>query len=97
MTDTSWSETVVTWNEQPEIDGDTVDELGEVTSSTWYEVDVTALVIPGDGTYSIAGSSSRGLASPPVEWATRTGARSPRRSPSSQTVASTGWSLTKAP
>jgi len=60
LTDTTWSETAVTWDEQPAIDGDTFDELGVVTHSTWYEIDVTALVIAGNGTYSIAATSTRG-------------------------------------
>jgi hypothetical protein len=57
MTDTTWSETSVTWNDQPEIDGGPLGILGSVTSTTWYEVDVTRLV-EGDGTYSIAGTST---------------------------------------
>ena len=56
VTDTTWSETAVTWENQPEIDGTTVGELGAVTSSTWYEVDVTGLVT-GNGTYTIVGTS----------------------------------------
>jgi acid phosphatase type 7 len=56
VTDATWSETTVTWDTQPEIDGVTVGELGEVTSSNWYEIDVTVLVT-GNGTYTIAGTS----------------------------------------
>jgi hypothetical protein len=57
VTDTTWSETAVTWDNQPAIDGPTVGELAAVTSSTWYEIDVTGLVT-GNGTYTIAGTST---------------------------------------
>jgi acid phosphatase type 7 len=57
VTDTAWSENAVTWETQPEIDGATAGELGAVTSSTWYEIDVTRLVT-GNGTYTIAGTST---------------------------------------
>jgi len=57
MTDTTWSETSVTWNDQPEIDGVALGVLGSVTLDTWYEIDVTRLV-GGNGTYSIAGTST---------------------------------------
>jgi hypothetical protein len=57
MTDTTWSETAVTWSEQPEIDRGMVAVLGPVTDSEWYELDVTSM-ISGNGVYSIAGSST---------------------------------------
>lgn len=57
MTDTTWSETTVTWNDQPEIGGETVGALGSVMRATWYEFDVTSL-ITGDGTFAIAGTST---------------------------------------
>jgi hypothetical protein len=57
VTDTTWSETAVTWDNQPDIDGAVVGTLQAVTSSTWYEIDVTALVT-GNGTYSVAGLSA---------------------------------------
>ena len=59
MTDTGWSETGVTWNNQPTIDGVTLGSLGAVAKSNWYEVDVTRLVT-GSGTFSIGGTSSSG-------------------------------------
>jgi hypothetical protein len=57
MSNTTWSETGTTWNNQPAIDGATLGSLGSVTSSTWYEVNVGAAVT-GNGTYSFAGTST---------------------------------------
>jgi hypothetical protein len=57
LTDTTWSETGTTWNNQPTIDGPTLATLGSVATSTWYEVDVTSL-ITGNGTYSVGGTST---------------------------------------
>ncbi|OKI74106.1 CBM96 family carbohydrate-binding protein [Micromonospora sp. CB01531] len=57
MTNTTWSETGVTWNNQPAIDGVTLGSLGSVARNTWYEVDVTRLVT-GNGTVSIGVTSS---------------------------------------
>ncbi|MBB5960174.1 hypothetical protein FHS29_006797 [Saccharothrix tamanrassetensis] len=57
MTDTTWSETGVTWNDQPAIDGATLGSLGSVARNAWYEVDVTSYVT-GNGTYSIGVTSS---------------------------------------
>ncbi|WP_067462138.1 CBM96 family carbohydrate-binding protein [Actinomadura macra] len=57
MTDTAWSETGVTYNNQPAINGTTLGSLGSVSRNTWYEIDVTSLVA-GNGTYSIGVTSS---------------------------------------
>jgi acid phosphatase type 7 len=57
VTDTTWSETAVTWDNQPEIDGVPVGEVGAVASSNWYEIEVTGLVT-GNGTFTIAGTST---------------------------------------
>jgi hypothetical protein len=57
VSDTTWSEAGLTWNNQPVIDGATIATLGKVTAATWVEVDVTA-AITGNGTYSIAGVST---------------------------------------
>jgi len=57
MTNTTWSETGVTWNNQPAIDGATLGSLGSVSRNTWYEIDVTAAVT-GNGTYSFAGTTA---------------------------------------
>jgi hypothetical protein len=55
--DPNWSESTLTWNLQPAIDGTIVASLGAVSSGAWFEADVTPLV-KGDGTVSIAATSS---------------------------------------
>ncbi|MEJ2852863.1 MULTISPECIES: CBM96 family carbohydrate-binding protein [unclassified Saccharothrix] len=57
MTNTTWSETGVTYNNQPAIDGATLGSLGSVSQNAWYEVDVTSYV-KGNGTFSIGVTSS---------------------------------------
>ena len=57
MTDTTWSETAVTYNSQPAIDGATLGTLGSVARNTWYTVDVTSAVT-GNGTFSFGMTSS---------------------------------------
>jgi hypothetical protein len=56
MSNTTWSETGTTWNNQPVIDGAAVGTLGKVSKSTWYEIDVTA-VVTGNGTFSFGATS----------------------------------------
>jgi acid phosphatase type 7 len=56
MTNITWSETAVTWNNQPAIDGATLGSLGSVSRNTWYEIDVTSFVT-GNGTFSIGATS----------------------------------------
>jgi hypothetical protein len=62
MSDTSWGETTVTYNNRPAIDGATLSSLGAVSIGTWYELDVTPAVT-GDGTLSLGlkTSSSDGV------------------------------------
>lgn len=57
MSNTTWSETGVTYNNQPSIDGATLGSLGSVGVNTWYEVDVTSAVT-GNGTVSFGVTSS---------------------------------------
>jgi hypothetical protein len=57
MTDTTWSETGVTWNNKPVIDGATVASLGSVANDQWVEIDVTS-VVTGNGTFSFGGTST---------------------------------------
>ncbi|MEU4552434.1 CBM96 family carbohydrate-binding protein [Micromonospora violae] len=59
MSNTTWSETGTTWNNQPAIDGATLGTIGAVSGNTWYEVDVTAAVT-GNGTYSFGATSTSG-------------------------------------
>lgn len=56
VSDTTWSETALTWNNQPAL-GTTLGNVGSVARNTWYEVDVTAAVT-GNGTFSFALSST---------------------------------------
>ncbi|SDJ04202.1 DUF7594 domain-containing protein [Nonomuraea jiangxiensis] len=57
MSNTTWSETGTTWNNQPAIDGATLGSIGAVTANAWYEIDVTSYV-KGNGTYSIGVTSA---------------------------------------
>ncbi|WP_436496079.1 CBM96 family carbohydrate-binding protein [Actinokineospora sp. HUAS TT18] len=57
MSNTTWSETGVTWNNQPAIDGATLGSLGAVSQNTWYEINVLSQ-ISGNGTFSIGVTSS---------------------------------------
>jgi parallel beta-helix repeat protein len=52
VTDNSWSEQSVTWNNAPPADTNLVASLGAVSPGNWVIVDVTPL-ITGDGTYSL--------------------------------------------
>lgn len=75
MSDTTWSETAVTWNAQPAIDGAALGTLGPVARNTWVQIDVTSQ-IAGDGTYSIGGTST---SADGVEYDSReTGATAPQ-------------------
>ncbi|MFD7977597.1 DNRLRE domain-containing protein [Streptomyces sp. NPDC059071] len=57
MSNTSWSETSVTYNNKPAIDGAVLGSLGSVARNAWYEVDVTSYV-KGNGTFSIGVTST---------------------------------------
>ncbi|HVK23634.1 MAG TPA: DNRLRE domain-containing protein [Actinokineospora sp.] len=57
LSNTTWSETGVTYNNQPAIDGATLGSLGAVSQNTWYEINVLAQ-ISGNGIYSIGVTSS---------------------------------------
>jgi hypothetical protein len=56
MTDSAWSEEMVTWETAPASDGGLIGSLGEVDAGNWYEFDVSSLVT-GDGVVSIRVSS----------------------------------------
>src|SRR5207247_571504 len=62
MSNTSWGETTVTYNNGPAIDGPVLSTLGAVSTNTWYEFDVTGAVA-GDGllTLGINTTSSDGV------------------------------------
>jgi len=53
ITNCSWSETAMTWNTQPAIDGPPLATLGAVAIGQVADFDVTS-AIPGDGVYCFA-------------------------------------------
>jgi acid phosphatase type 7 len=57
MSNTTWSETAVTWNAQPSIDGATLGSLGSVSRNTWVQISLGSF-ITGNGAYSIGVTSS---------------------------------------
>ncbi len=57
--DTSWGERSVTWQNAPAADATPIATLGPVAANTWYEVDVTPLVV-ADGTFSLRTTSTSG-------------------------------------
>jgi 3',5'-cyclic AMP phosphodiesterase CpdA len=57
MSNTAWSESLVTFRNQPAIDGALLGTVGRVVRNTWVEIDVTGQ-ITGNGTYSIGGTST---------------------------------------
>ncbi|MBI3977136.1 MAG: DNRLRE domain-containing protein, partial [Chloroflexi bacterium] len=61
VSDSGWSESTVTYNNRPTIDGPVLSTLGAVSQDQWYELDVTD-AIAGNGTVSfgIWSSSTNG-------------------------------------
>jgi hypothetical protein len=57
ITDSSWQELTVTWDNQPGIDGLAQDALGAVSVGDIVELDVTS-VVAGNGTYNFAMDSN---------------------------------------
>ena len=52
-TGNSWSETGITWNNRPARTSGATDNKGSISTNTWVEYNVTAL-LTGNGTYSFA-------------------------------------------
>src|SRR4030042_493829 len=52
LTDNSWTETGITWNNRPAPTSGVIADVGAVTASTWAEFNVTAQVT-GNGTYNL--------------------------------------------
>jgi len=73
ISDNSWQETAVTYNNYPDIDGAVLDALGEANIGDVVELDVTA-AINGNGSYSFAMDSTRDNG---VHYYSREGARPP--------------------
>ena len=57
ITDLGWSESTITWNSRPQIDGTKLSTLATVFGSEWIAFDV-GQAISGDGTYSFAINST---------------------------------------
>ncbi|MET9400716.1 DNRLRE domain-containing protein [Kitasatospora sp. NPDC002965] len=57
LSSTTWSETGLTWNNQPAVDGPVLGSIGSVSRNAWYEVDVTSYV-QGNGTFAIGVTSA---------------------------------------
>jgi hypothetical protein len=57
VADNSWAENSVTWNTAPLVSSTLLASLGPVAKDTWYEVDLSSLVIR-DGTYTIRVSTT---------------------------------------
>lgn len=58
VTDNTWAEGLVTWNNAPPGDTVVLASLGTVQTGSWYEVDITPLLLAGDGTYSLRVTSA---------------------------------------
>jgi hypothetical protein len=71
--DPAWSESEVTWNTRPDRTGGAAGDLGSISTGTWVEYDVTALV-DGNGPvgFDLASTSSDG-----TEFRTREGISKP--------------------
>ncbi|WP_436497170.1 CBM96 family carbohydrate-binding protein [Actinokineospora sp. HUAS TT18] len=74
VSNTSWSETALTWANQPAVDGAALGSLGAVQRGAWYEIDVFAAVA-GNGTISLALTSTN---SDGVDYDSRESASAPQ-------------------
>jgi len=74
VSDNSWQEETITWNNAPVAQTNLLASLGSVSANNWYEVDITSL-ITGDGTYSlrITSTSSDG-----ADYSSKEGANPPQ-------------------
>jgi fibronectin type 3 domain-containing protein len=61
VADSSWSETLMNWNNAPTIDNASIAATGPTTTGTWVTVDITPLV-SGNGTFTV-GLTSNGASS----------------------------------
>ena len=73
VSDDTWQEETVTWNNAPAADTQVLASLGAVSPNTWYEVDLTSHVT-GDGTYSLRVSDSVGGA----DYSSKEGTNDPK-------------------
>jgi hypothetical protein len=73
ITNTTWTETGITWNNAPPISGTPIATAGTVTTGTWVEFDLGTR-ITGNGTYAFAISNGNSNA---VDYASRESANDP--------------------
>ena len=73
VSDTSWQEETLTWNNAPAALTNLLASLGSVSAGNWYEIDITSL-ITGDGTYSLRISST---SSDGADYSSKEGANPP--------------------
>ena len=73
ISNTTWAETGITWNNAPAITGTAIATAGTVTTGTWIEFNLGTLVT-GNGTYTFAISNGNSNA---VDYATRESANDP--------------------
>jgi hypothetical protein len=73
ISDDSWQEETVTWNNAPAADTTLLGSLGDVNPDTWYEVNLTSH-ITADGTYSLRISDSVGGA----DYSSKEGTNAPK-------------------
>ncbi|HEX2222173.1 MAG TPA: DNRLRE domain-containing protein, partial [Candidatus Limnocylindria bacterium] len=71
----TWTETGLTWNNAPPLDGSPLATLGSVTANTWKEIDVTS-AITGNGSYSFG--IKEGTTSDSAFYSSREGANPPQ-------------------
>jgi len=74
VSDTSWQEETITWNNAPAALTNLLASLGSVSANNWYEIDITSL-IAGDGTYSLRISST---SSDGADYSSKEGANPPQ-------------------
>ncbi|PWR06676.1 hypothetical protein DKT69_36485 [Micromonospora sicca] len=62
VADSTWSETLTSWNNAPPIDNTSIAATGRTTTGTWVTLDVTPLV-SGNGTFTVGLTSTGASAS----------------------------------
>jgi RHS repeat-associated protein len=87
VSDNTWQEGTVNWNNAPAADPSPLATLGSVSANTWVEVDVTSLVT-GDGTYSLRVTTT---STDGADYSSKEGANPP------QLVITTGTGATNTP
>jgi hypothetical protein len=73
VSSTAWTEST-TWNTRPTIDGPQLGQFGSVASGSWYEIDLPASSITGDGSISLAVDSP---ISDGADWSSRESGNAP--------------------